>query len=109
MFQNMRNDNEKVLRSSFLIAHRIAKKTNTYSDGDFVKECLIDVAQEICPKMVSEIQKISLSRWTVAKRIDVLADGIYATLKEKIKTLFHGSLQRMKVRIKRIRHNWLYL
>ena len=80
-----------------------------YSNGDFVKECLIVVAQEICPKMVSEIQKISLSLWTVAKRIDVLADDICITFKDKGKTLFHGALQRMKVWIRRIRHNWLYL
>ena len=77
--------NEKALRNSFLIAHRIAKKIKTYSDGDFMKECLIDVAQEICPKMVSEIQKISLSRWTVAKRIDVLADDICVIFKDKVK------------------------
>ena len=80
-----------------------------YSDGDFVKECLIEVAQEISPKMLLEIQKISLSRWTVAKRIDVLADDICVTLKGKVKTLFHWALQWMKVRIRRIRHNWLYL
>ena len=56
MIQNMRSDNEKVLRSSFLMAHKIGKKMKAYSDSDFVKECLIDVSQEMCPKMVSEIQ-----------------------------------------------------
>ena len=81
----MRSDNEKVLRSSFLIAHRIAKKMKAYFNGDFVKECLIDVAQEICPKMMSEIQKISLLQWTVAKRNNVLANNICVTLKDKAK------------------------
>ena len=38
---------KRALRSSFFIAHRIAKKMKTCSDDDFVKECLIDVAQEI--------------------------------------------------------------
>ena len=58
----------------------------TYFNDDFVKECLlIDVAQDIFPKMMSEIQKISLSRWTVEKRIDVLADDICVTLKDKAK------------------------
>ena len=52
IFQNMRSDNKKVLRSSFVIAHRIAKKNRGYSDDDFVKKCLINVAQEICSKMV---------------------------------------------------------
>ena len=58
-----------------------------YSNGDFVEECLLDVAQEIFPKIMSEIQKIhvSLLRWTVAKRNDILADDICVTLKDKVK------------------------
>ena len=63
MFQNMSSNNEKVLRNNFLIAKRIAKKkTKAWSDGDLVKKCLINVAEEVCQKMVSEIQKFSLSR-----------------------------------------------
>ena len=58
---------------------------------------------------MSEIQKISLSQGRVAKCIDVLADGICVTPKDKVKTLFHKALQRIKVRIRRILHNWLYL
>ena len=77
----MRSDNEKVLRSSFLFANRIAKKIKAYSDGYFVTECLIDVAQEIYRKMMLEIQKISLLRSTVAKRNN--ADDIYVTLIDK--------------------------
>ena len=64
----MRSDDEKVLRSSFLIAHRIAKKMKAYSDGDFVRECVIDGAQEIFPKLVLEIQKIRLWKAHVKKR-----------------------------------------
>ena len=62
-----------------------------YSDGDFVKKCPINVAQEIYPKMMSEIQKISLSRWTVAKCIDVLTDDICVTLKDKVKNFVSWS------------------
>ena len=34
--------------------------------------CLTDVAEEMCPKMVQEFEKISLSRWTIVRRIDEL-------------------------------------
>ena len=61
-----------------------------------MKECLINVAQEICPKMLLEIQKISLLQWTVAKHIGVLADDICIIFKDKVKTLFHGALQQME-------------
>ena len=33
-----------------------------YSEGDFVKKCLTEVAEELCPKMVQEIEKLRLSR-----------------------------------------------
>ena len=43
------------------------------------------------------MQKKSLLQWTVAQRIDVLADNISVILEDKVKTLFHGALQWMKV------------
>ena len=54
-----------------------------YSEGDFVKKCLTDVAEEMCPKMVQEFEKISLSRWTIARRIDELASDIMTLFKTK--------------------------
>ena len=47
-----------------------------------MKKCLIDVAEEMCPKMVQEFEKISLSRWTIARRFDELADDICDTQKK---------------------------
>ena len=51
-----------------------------YSEDDFVKKCLADVAEEMCIKMVQEFEKINLSRWTIARRIDELAGDICDTL-----------------------------
>jgi len=54
----------KVVRCSLLIEQRIAQNMNSYSDGNFTKQCLIDVdAEEICPKIMNEFEKISLLRW----------------------------------------------
>ena len=76
MFQKMHIDYEKTVRCSFLIARRIAQIMKPYSKSDFVKKCLTDVAEEMCPKMVQEFEKISLSRWTIARRIDEPAGDI---------------------------------
>ena len=59
MFQKMQTDNEKIVRRSFLIVQRIAQTMKPYSEGDFLKKCLSDVAEEMCPKMVQEFEKIS--------------------------------------------------
>ena len=47
-----------------------------YFEGDFVKKCLTDVTEEMCPEMVQEFEKISLSRWTIARCIDEFAGDI---------------------------------
>ena len=78
----MHTNNEKTFRCSFLIAQRIAQTLKPYSEGDFVKKCLTDVAEEMCPKMVQKFEKISLSRWTIARCIDKLAGDICDTLKD---------------------------
>ena len=85
MFQKMHTDNEKTVQCSFLIAQRIAQIMKLYSEGDFVKKCLPDVIEEICPKMVQEFEKISLSCWMIARHINELAGDICATLKDKVK------------------------
>ena len=53
--------------------------------SDFVKKCLTDVAEKMFPKIVQQFEKRSLSRWTIAGRIDKLAGDICDTLKDKVK------------------------
>ena len=45
----------------------------------------------MCLKMVQEFKKISLSRWTIARRIDKLAGDICNTLKDKVKNFVSWS------------------
>ena len=58
IFQKMHTDNEKTVRCSFLIAQRIAETMKPYSEGDFVKKSLTEVAEELCPKVAQEFEKI---------------------------------------------------
>ena len=92
MFQKMHTDNEKTVRCNFLIAQRIAQTIKPYFEGDFVKKCLTDVAEEMCPEMVQEFEKISLSCWTIERRIDELAVDICDTLKDKVKNFVPWSI-----------------
>ena len=45
----------------------------------------------MCPKMVQEFEKINLSRWTIARRIDEPAGNICDTLKDKVKNFVSWS------------------
>ena len=87
----MHTDNEKTVRCSFLITQRIAQTMKPYFEVDFVKNCVTDVAEEMCPKMVQEFEKISLSRWIIARCIDKLAGDICDILKDKVKNFVSWS------------------
>ena len=89
----MHTDNEKTVRCTTLIAQGIAQTMKPYSEGDFVKKCLTDenVAEEMCPKMVQEFEKISISRWTIARHIDELVGDICDTLKDNVKNFVSWS------------------
>ena len=62
-----------------------------YSEGGFVKTCLTDVVEEMCPKRVQQFEKTSLWHWTMARHIDELAGDICDTLKDKVKNFVSWS------------------
>ena len=100
---------KKTVRYSFLIAQRIAQTMKPNSEGHFVKKCLTDVAEEICPKMVQEFEKISLSHWTIARRIDELAGDICDTLKDKVENFVLWSFAIDESTDVKDAAHWLYL
>lgn len=55
--------------ASYEVAHLIAWHGKPFTDGEFVKECLMKVATIICPEKMQDFKNISLSRNTVGRRI----------------------------------------
>jgi hypothetical protein len=56
-----------------------------FSDGEFVKKCIITAVKEICPEKEKEFQKISLSRQTVTRRIENISSeltSVFQALKD---------------------------
>jgi hypothetical protein len=75
---------------SFVVSEKIAKHFKPFGKGEFIKECVVDVASIICPekkKDFENIYNICLSRRNVARRIEMMADDIKKSLKEKITRL----------------------
>ncbi|KAJ4438792.1 hypothetical protein ANN_14743 [Periplaneta americana] len=48
---------ESAMRISYKICHEIAKKLKTFNEGEFIKRCLIILADELCP------QQVRLGKW----------------------------------------------
>lgn len=92
MFTKAHTESEDALKSSFIIALEIAKRSKPFSDSDFIKDCMLKVADVSFPSQKSIIQNISLSRNTVASRISDLSQNLVLQLKEKIKGFTNFSL-----------------
>ena len=61
-----------------------------FTDGEFIKKCLLAVAEEV--KNPEDFNKITLSRRTVTRRVEILSRDICDTLKNKSKQFEYFSL-----------------
>ncbi|CAK9824116.1 General transcription factor II-I repeat domain-containing protein 2B [Anthophora retusa] len=73
-------NNEAILRASYRIAHEIGRTSQPFSDGQFIKTHIMSNAQQFCSENVQKFEYISLSRSTVTRRIQEMADNIMEQL-----------------------------
>ena len=83
---------ESVVKASYLVAEMIAKKSKPFADGEFIKECIVRVADVICPEKKETFVKISLSRQTITRRVEELGNSIEETLIAKTRKFLSYSL-----------------
>lgn len=74
---------ENVTTASYEVAKPIAQHGKPFSDGDFIKQCLIKVPEIMCPEKVQEFNNVSLSRNTVVKQIEYLSANLRDQLRDK--------------------------
>ncbi|GCC25072.1 hypothetical protein chiPu_0003477 [Chiloscyllium punctatum] len=55
--------------TSYVISYKITRNSKPFSDGEFMKECLLDSAELICPEKKEAFENVPLSRCTVTRRI----------------------------------------
>ena len=84
IFHGYKKDNELVTKLSFKIAEAIAEKGKPYSDNGFIKNCREIFVENVSPEKKNLVEQISLSRFTVARRIDDLSENIEVSLKNRI-------------------------
>lgn len=61
-FTKLNNPRNAAFRTSYAISHKLARKSKAFSDGEFIKECLLD--------------SVSLSQRTVARRVEEIAEKL---------------------------------
>ena len=83
VFTNLSFQQESVVAASCIVAKVIAKRSKPFSDGEFVKECFHHVADVLRPEKKEQLEEISLSRQTMAHRIEELGNSIEVSLASK--------------------------
>ena len=92
IFKKVATEADDCVKASYVIAQKIAKKSKPFSDGEFVKECLVSAAECVCPKNIDNFKNVSLSRATVTRRVEELAMNVEETLRTKLHTCMFYSL-----------------
>ena len=85
-------DKEKAMLSRYIVSQKIVEKGKPFSDGEFVKECMVACAMELCPKEKQKFEDVSLSRQTVTRKIVDMADDSREQLKIVSKKFEYFSL-----------------
>ena len=63
-------------KTSFVISHKIAKKSKPFSKGEFIKECLVDSSALLCPEKKRRLR-------SVTRRIEDIAGNLEIQLQSK--------------------------
>jgi Spin-doc zinc-finger/Domain of unknown function (DUF4371) len=80
-FTNICNQNESTVRASYKVARMIAKCGRPFTDGEFLKNVMIEVMDEVCPEKQHLIKEVSLSARTITRRIEEIGNDVEDMLK----------------------------
>ena len=83
---------ESITKTSFLLAFKIAQASKPFSDGEFIKQCMVETAGLLSPNTKCKYEQISLSRRTVTRRIEQIDEHLANELKGKADSFVFYSL-----------------
>ncbi|XP_076343055.1 general transcription factor II-I repeat domain-containing protein 2-like isoform X1 [Tachypleus tridentatus] len=83
LFTSKFAENESVTRTSYKIVHRMAERGKPFTDGKFIKECMMEAANELCPEKANFFESISLSATSVVRRAEELGENIALQIRQK--------------------------
>ena len=91
-FKKLVYKSSDTVRASYIISKILAKHMKPFSDGEIVKECLEAVSGIYFPDKKQILPEICLSRRTITRRVEEMAEDIENSLKIKISELQFISL-----------------
>ena len=75
-FTRARESNENATKASYEVGNLIAKHCKPFTEGEFIKDCLMKIVEKICPEKKQEFANVCLARNTVVRRIEDVSSDI---------------------------------
>ena len=91
IYQHKKQSEDAVLMSC-LLSEMIAKSSRSFIEEAFIKDCILKVANILCPAKKKLLEDISLASNTVASRVDKLAANTYKQLTSAAKEFYKYSI-----------------
>ena len=82
-FKQAHESNKSITKASLEVALLVAKHSKPFAEGEFVKTCVIKMAEYICPQKKKDFANVCLARNTVTRRIEELSTDVRRQLGEK--------------------------
>ncbi|KAJ4928955.1 hypothetical protein JOQ06_004577 [Pogonophryne albipinna] len=85
LFKKGSNEADLAVEASYVVSEMIAMAGKPFTEGEFIKKCMLQAASIVCPEKKGQFNNMSLSANTVAERISDLSSDIYDQLCDKAK------------------------
>jgi len=71
---------ENITKASYEVAMLIANHGKPFTEGTFIKDCVMKMVENICPEKKQEFANVCLARITVARRVEDISSDIQRQL-----------------------------
>ena len=76
VFQRQITELENITLASYKVAQLIAKDKRPFTDGDFVKKCMMAVAETVCSEKIKLFSGFSFSARTITRQIRKISENV---------------------------------
>ena len=92
VFTTESRSNEAVTRASFVVAHKFTQESKSFSEGEFVKDCLLACSDILCPKERTKFDCVTLSRRHITRRVEEISADLHEQFKDECRDCICFSL-----------------
>nr|XP_014351308.1 PREDICTED: general transcription factor II-I repeat domain-containing protein 2A-like [Latimeria chalumnae] len=85
VFELKNKESEAAAIASFKVAQLIAKSSRPFTDGEFVKDCMMEICHAVCKEKKDSFKNVCLSRMSIQRCIADMSENSYEQLKSKCK------------------------